>query len=1254
MKKTNLYAKSRRGSFFGASLVVTASLAVAAMAFAQSEVVQYSEPAVPSNEAANVPAGLRPDVQILVEFIGAPASLTYAEAYNEARLERAALEVNGNRPPALSASGKQPPIKISDAAAARVESVVQSLDAAQQALLPALTGKIGGTVIYRVQRAFNGVALIVSPDKVSEIASLPGVKAVHALTPVTLNAFQDLDFLGARGPDGAWNKPWEFGVGLHGEDLRIVIIDTGLDYVHTNFGGPGTSAAYAAVNGTTAPNAYFPSAKVPNGIDLCGDAYNASGSGAALTPVPDPDPFDGVNGHGTACASLAAGFGVNAGGTRYQGNYTDSTPLATMKIAPGFAPHAKIYPVRIIGAGSTNLVVPGVEWSMNPANFGGTLPEVISMSIGGPEGRLDSPNSIAFSNAAAAGILCTVSAGNNANTYYITGGPAVASGILSVAATFNDQAGFVYDAIVTGNQPASYAGVQSFGVRPSGSAAIPPAGITGDVVYARPADGGPATTPATTTPYTNASQMSGKICLVDRGGGVSFEQKAKRAESSGAIAVLITNIPPNNPDDPPINVGLFYNSTIPVVGISQNAGNAMKAAAAFDANGVSTSSPPMNVTITAGNGSVARTGTAADTITSYSSRGPRLVDSFLKPDIAAPAEVVGVASTLTGSGVRLFNGTSSAAPHVGGIMVLLKQLHPTWSVAELNALVMNTANHDIFTGPASGAGGQQGVSRVGSGRVDIKAAIASNVIAYSASNPDLTSLSWGVVDCMADNIAESTRVTKTVTLKNKGTSPVTYNLSYQNVTSASDSGFQTKAPLNFTVPAGGSVNVPIDFAATGTIMKHSRDATVPNAQQVSTTAIAARQWLTEKAGYLIFTPTSGGGQPTLRLPVHVAPRAAGAMHAVNTSPTPSGDAGSFNIQMAGLAVNTGSNFGTTAQPGQDVVGLVKPFELQYSSPKIGTNTSPDSPQELKYVGVTSDWVPRAAGAAAKTATIIGFVTESFGDMNAPRFTSGERDIYIDGNRDGTDDFILFCSARSDPSTGNPPSSTNVYQTALAQLAGPNAGIGFFNGFFTNGFPSNFRDTNTFNNSVQVYYVTANSLGYFGGPHTRFNYRVESYDYPNGNLVDSTPYMTYDMANPGFQTSGPNTEPFWYTDLPGFNLPMNYNAANVRTFSNSTKGVLLVHMHNAKGQRTDVVSFAAPTISSFTPTSGPVGTNVNITGSNFAPGIEVFFNNVQATDVTVFSSSTLQAKVPPGATTGPIKVRNAGGEDTSSTNFTVTP
>ena len=115
----------------------------------------------------------------------------------------------------------------------------------------------------------------------------------------------------------------------------------------------------------------------------------------------------------------------------------------------------------------------------------------------------------------------------------------------------------------------------------------------------------------------------------------------------------------------------------------------------------------------------------------YSSRGPRLPDSALKPDVTAPAEVVGVATFRTGTAVENFNGTSSATPHVSGTMALLRQLHPTWTVQELNALVCNTATHNLI---ATTAGGGAGVGRVGAGRIDLTNANNANVVAYNGSD----------------------------------------------------------------------------------------------------------------------------------------------------------------------------------------------------------------------------------------------------------------------------------------------------------------------------------------------------------------------------------------------------------------------------------------------------------------------------------------------------------------------------------------
>jgi large repetitive protein len=80
---------------------------------------------------------------------------------------------------------------------------------------------------------------------------------------------------------------------------------------------------------------------------------------------------------------------------------------------------------------------------------------------------------------------------------------------------------------------------------------------------------------------------------------------------------------------------------------------------------------------------------------------------------------------------------------------------------------------------------------------------------------------------------------------------------------------------------------------------------------------------------------------------------------------------------------------------------------------------------------------------------------------------------------------------------------------------------------------------------------------------------------------------------------------------------------------------------------------APTISSFSPKSGPVGTSVRISGSGFAGATAVRFNGVSASYTVNTQGTRIDTKVPTGATTGKITVTTPGGTATSATNFTVT-
>ncbi len=80
----------------------------------------------------------------------------------------------------------------------------------------------------------------------------------------------------------------------------------------------------------------------------------------------------------------------------------------------------------------------------------------------------------------------------------------------------------------------------------------------------------------------------------------------------------------------------------------------------------------------------------------------------------------------------------------------------------------------------------------------------------------------------------------------------------------------------------------------------------------------------------------------------------------------------------------------------------------------------------------------------------------------------------------------------------------------------------------------------------------------------------------------------------------------------------------------------------------------PSITSFSPTSGPVGTPVTIVGNTFTGATVVAFGAHAATSYSVIDDQHVDALVPMDAVTGPITVTTPGGTGTSSTNFTVTP
>ncbi|MFD0523616.1 S8 family serine peptidase [Paractinoplanes durhamensis] len=283
------------------------------------------------------------------------------------------------------------PVAVTDAAATQPLTTTQKKQrrdqlSKEQAPVAQRARSLGGTVLGSYQHAYNGIKVRINSRELTSLAASPDVVAVHPLQSIKPDNVNGVPLVGAP---SVWNAPDKF----RGEGVKVAIIDTGIDYTHADFGGPGTTAAYetahAAETSAADPALFGPAAaKVKGGVDLVGDSYNADPDSADYQPVPHPDanPLD-CNGHGSHVAGTTAGYGVLADGKTYPGPYDSATVAAhSWLVGPGVAPKADLYAVRVFGCeGSTDVVVDAIEWAV--AND----MDVINMSLGSPFGTANSP-----------------------------------------------------------------------------------------------------------------------------------------------------------------------------------------------------------------------------------------------------------------------------------------------------------------------------------------------------------------------------------------------------------------------------------------------------------------------------------------------------------------------------------------------------------------------------------------------------------------------------------------------------------------------------------------------------------------------------------------------------------------------------------------------------------------------------------------------------------------------------------------------
>lgn len=306
--------------------------------------------------------------------------------------------------------------------------------------------------------------------------------------------------------------------------------------------------------------------------------------------------------------------------------------------------------------------------------------------------------------------------------------------------------------------------------------------------------------------------MAGKAVLIRRG-TCTFYTKAFNAMSAGAAAVVLYNnvagrFSPTVAGTPAI--------TIPVVAISDTEGVAINNAIASEAQ-----------TLNWQSGTGTFVNPTGGLISSFSSFGLN-AELDVKPDIGAPGGLIRSTYPLEAGSYATISGTSMASPHVAGAVALLLQARPRTSPQQVRSILQNSADPKNWRGNP-GLGFLDNVHRQGAGMLDIDDAI----LATTRVTPGKLALGE----------SQAGPQTRTLTVRNSGSSPVTYDLSYVNALSTSGinalSYFTSNASVTFsapsvTVPAGGSASIDATITA----------ASGPDKAQYG--------------GYIVFTPQAAG------------------------------------------------------------------------------------------------------------------------------------------------------------------------------------------------------------------------------------------------------------------------------------------------------------------------------------------------------------------------------------------------------------
>ncbi|KAG0476759.1 hypothetical protein HPP92_013600 [Vanilla planifolia] len=496
-------------------------------------------------------------------------------------------------------------------------------------------------MVYTYSVVITGFAARLTAEEVADMKSMDGFLYAHPEKIRPLHTTYTPHLLGLD----QYNSLWQHS--SKGEGIIVGVFDTGIVPKHPSFADP-----------TGLPE---PPLKWRGRCDLPSDSDACSNKLIGAQHFMDQrweTPID-TTGHGTHVAGIAVGSPV------YD---ADVNGLAS-GTASGMAPSAHLAVYKVCqnrGCPDSN----GLK-GMEQGILDGI--DVIQISNGAPEKFYLSGNIKGTFRAVDNGIIAVCSAQNSGPTPSIISNDA--PWIITVGAASTDRR---ETAVLRLGNGMEFIGESAYQPKPSGVVDLP-------LVYPGVKD----------TDLTLACQegsmigfnVTGKIVLC----GIGFNdpvEKSKIVKKAGGAAMVVMN---QVWDGDTVWAHPFV---IPAIRVRNS--DALKIVNYFR----NEKNPTGTITFRD-----TEYGTRpSPTVATFSSRGPSMHNGgILKPDVIAPgvnilsAWAFDVSPNATSGGAAkpdTFNfasGTSMAAPHVSGIVALLKKSHPTWSPAMIKSALMTTA-----------------------------------------------------------------------------------------------------------------------------------------------------------------------------------------------------------------------------------------------------------------------------------------------------------------------------------------------------------------------------------------------------------------------------------------------------------------------------------------------------------------------------------------------------------------------------------